>query len=670
MLHRKEIDGLRAVAVIPVVVFHAGLPGLPGGYVGVDVFFVISGYLITSIILAGRARGTFTFREFYERRTRRILPALVVMLAVTNVIAWFVLLPPAFRQFGASATAVVLFASNFYFLRTTDYFAAPTELVPLIHTWSLGVEEQFYLLFPVLAVVMARRLAIPLLVLLILASLGLAQWTSTAHPAEGFYMLPTRAWELLAGSLVAYASPHQSSVRLFRREALAILGLAGVVASYVLYDRSTPFPSLYAALPVAGTALVIAFATAETQVGRLLSWQPLEVVGLISYSTYLWHQPLLAFARHLSLNEIGAGTSAMLSVAAFVIGAASWHFIERPFRNRDWLTPRQVFSLAAGAGVLILALGTATVATSGFRNRFAPEALALLDQRESSPQKHCSARAPNVTLISQPCVLGNPHNVVGALIGDSHASALADGLDEALTASGIGLLQLTFHGCPPVPDVYRSDLGLDHDCAGFYREVRAHLEKSPNNRHIVIVSRWTRFINLTGFDNGEGGVETTKDRIAHLDVGKAACSNEDDRFACFRRKAIASVTSLLDLGKSVVLVYPVPEVGWEAPQYLMRRAVLKPSADKASPPASTSFAAFKSRNAATFAMLDAIGEHGRLARVYPHTAFCDTVLPGRCVFEQAGRSLYTDHNHLSIAGARLVAPDIVRAIMYQRQQLP
>lgn len=667
-MHRSEIDGLRAVAVIPVVLFHAGVPLLPGGYIGVDVFFVISGYLITSITLDGIARGTFTFGEFYERRARRILPALVFMLALTTVAAWFWLLPSAFRHFGISAAAVALFASNLYFLRTTDYFAAPTELVPLVHTWSLGVEEQFYLVFPILAVLLAvRQRAIIVIVVLILVSLGLAQGTATAHPAAGFYLLPTRAWELLAGSLVAYGAPSLSAVRRDRKDLLALGGFVALAGSYLIYDRDTPFPSLYAALPVAGAALVIAFGTAETRVGRLLSWPPLVFIGLISYSTYLWHQPLFAFARHMSLEEPPAIVFALLALAAFGMGAASWRLIERPFRDRAWLTRRQVFSGAGICSVLVLAFGVACHLTHGMRSRFSQELLAITEPEATWSRDPCHRTGFQVSDLFTSCVLGDKSNIIGALIGDSHAAAVAQGLGSALSEQGVGLLQLTLNGCPPIEDVYRADMGLAHACAAFNREVAKFLEARQSLQHVVVVSRWTRFIMPAGFDNGEGGVEHTRDRIEHLDNGRPTVLPEVERVALITRKTQAGIRRLLDHGKTVVLMYPIPEVGWEAPSYLARRALHRMllSADNGIP--STSFARFAERNRDTFEMLDRIGAHARLARIYPHKAFCNTVLPGRCVFQDGNQSLYTDHNHVSQAGARLIAPDIAHALTREAQ---
>lgn len=664
MQHRSEIDGLRAVAVVPAVAFHAGFAALPGGYLGVDVFFVISGYLITSIILDGLSRGTFTFREFYERRARRILPALLVMLAGTTVVAWFVLLPQAFRHFGISAASVAMFASNLYFLRTTDYFEAPTEFVPLIHTWSLGVEEQFYFMFPMLAVLVVSRSRATLLIsVLMLASLALAQWAVAAHPAASFYLLPTRAWELLAGSLLAYSSDNLARLSRRIRELLALAGLAALLCSYVIYDRSTPVPSLYTLLPVGGTALVIAFATAQTWVGRLLSCRPLTFVGLISYSSYLWHQPLFAFARHVALNEPPALVLGLLSLVAFALGAASWYFVEQPFRKRTWLTRGQVFALAGAASMLVVAFGVASGVANGFRNRFDAEILSLLDTGPPWIADPCHDVGTAREDPASSCVLGDARRVVGVLIGDSHAGAMAKGLGESLSAEGVGVLQLTLNGCPPLPDVYRSDLGFTRACDDFYRKARALLAASPSVEHVIVLARWTRILHPAGFDNGEGGVETTRDRIAHISPdGRPLSMSDPERFALIALKARTSIAAWLDMGKNVVLVYPIPEVGWDAPTYLARRALHRRRSHADLPLASTSFTAFQTRNRTAFAALDEIGPHPRLTRIYPHRTLCAAVLPGRCIFQQGSQALYTDHNHVSLAGARLIAPEIARAL--------
>jgi peptidoglycan/LPS O-acetylase OafA/YrhL len=285
--YRPEIDGLRAVAVLPVILFHAGFEWFSGGYVGVDVFFVISGYLITSILLEDLATGRFSIGHFYERRARRLLPALFLVLFCTSIAGWLWMVPEQFEEYSRTLVAVVLFASNIYFWRTQDYFAPVAELNPLLHTWSLALEEQFYLGFPILLLAVwsvARHRLLLTMVALSLVSLMLAEWGWRNRPAANFFLLPTRAWELGAGSICAIIlrdmRPRTSTL-------LPLLGLGLIAFSIFAFDADTPFPSVCALAPVAGTALVILYAGAGAPAAWLLALPPLVSLGLISYSAYL-----------------------------------------------------------------------------------------------------------------------------------------------------------------------------------------------------------------------------------------------------------------------------------------------------------------------------------------------------------------------------------------------
>lgn len=290
MKYRPEIDGLRAVAVLPVILFHAGLGLFAGGFVGVDVFFVISGYLITTILLTEIEEDRFSLWTFYERRARRILPALFVVLLACLPFAWVWMLPEQLEAFGKSLVAVMLFGSNILFWRETGYFAPAAEEKPLLHTWSLAVEEQYYLVVPLILMVGLRRFGRnPTfwgLVILSLVSLALCEIGRRSHPSAAFYLAPTRAWELLAGSLCAFIQRHDGRQR--RSQVLSGLGLGLICASVLAFDGQTPFPSLYALVPVLGTVLIILFATADTLAGRILTLRGFVGIGLISYSAYLW----------------------------------------------------------------------------------------------------------------------------------------------------------------------------------------------------------------------------------------------------------------------------------------------------------------------------------------------------------------------------------------------
>ena len=340
MNYRREIDGLRAIAVLPVILFHAGFDTFAGGFVGVDVFFVISGYLITSIILHEQANGTFTLGSFYERRARRILPALFLVMAVCIPFAWLWMLPGEFEDFGQSLIATSLFTSNMLFWHEAGYFDVTAELKPLLHTWSLAVEEQYYLIFPMFMIVAAqrgRRWALTALGVVAAGSLALAEWGPLTNAAR-FFLLPTRIWELLIGVFAAYyLVTEDPRTRVQTRWLLEALGIAGIVLIFYavfMFDEKTHFPGLNALIPTVGAVLIVLFAQPGTLTARFLGLRPLVGVGLISYGLYLWHQPLFAFARIRSFDAIEPSTFLLLTVAAFILAYASWALVEGHFRNR------------------------------------------------------------------------------------------------------------------------------------------------------------------------------------------------------------------------------------------------------------------------------------------------------------------------------------------------
>lgn len=305
MKYRAEIDGLRALAVIPVILFHAGFEWFSGGFVGVDVFFVISGYLITTIIISEMAEGKFSMVNFYERRARRILPALFFVMAACLPFAWLWLTPSDLKDFGQSLIAVSFFSSNMLFWLESGYFDTAAELKPLLHTWSLAVEEQYYILFPIF-LMLTWRLGVKwisiILSFVFLLSLGLAvlgtQYATNPQITSGtFFLLPTRGWELLVGVFAAFYLKYKThpKSRTFN-QILSLLGFSMIAYSIIVFDETTPFPSLYALIPTIGTGLLILCAVPKTIVHKLLSLKAIVGIGLISYSAYLWHQPLLAFA--------------------------------------------------------------------------------------------------------------------------------------------------------------------------------------------------------------------------------------------------------------------------------------------------------------------------------------------------------------------------------------
>lgn len=430
MKYRPEIDGLRALAVVPVMLFHAGIPHFEGGFIGVDVFFVISGYLITTIILEDLKKDRFSLITFYERRARRILPALFLVIACSLPFAWSLMLPTQLRDFSTGTIAVILFVSNVLFWRTTNYFSPASEINPLLHTWSLAVEEQFYLIFPVFLFVMWRYLRTwaPWAVALVaFSSLLLCEWAVREVPTAAFYLSPSRAWELLAGSLVAFSA---GRTEFKKSELFSLLGLSAIVIPIFAFKTNTPFPGHFALFPVVGTALLILFAGSTSTLGQLLASRPLVWTGLISYSAYLWHQPLLAFAR---LWDPSSSPSPLVMITlcaiALVLAALSWRYVEQPFRTKGRISRTQVFTFATAGAVLFLALGVSGILTNGYNKaRFSANDRAYLDTLLEDNPSYVRKRF-NERLSAELKNERSERRVL--LVGDSYAQDLMNALSEA-----------------------------------------------------------------------------------------------------------------------------------------------------------------------------------------------------------------------------------------------
>lgn len=378
MRYRREIDGLRAIAVIPVILFHAGIPYFNGGFIGVDIFFVISGFLITSIITSEIEAKQFSIINFYERRARRIMPMLFFILLASFCYAWFCLLPSDMKSFSSSITSVIFFYSNFHFYSESGYWDISSELKPLLHTWSLAVEEQFYLLFPLLLLVtqkLKKAKMMILICLLTVISICLSQWSAHHAVTANFYLLPTRFWELAIGALIGISGVKYSSVltsitrhRAFN-EIMAFLGLGMIVFSILFLTESTPFPGFIALVPTLGTAMIIIFASAETLIGKFLSLPFFVGIGLISYSAYLWHQPLLAFAKYQSFPALSWMVKIALVMLVFPLSYLSWKFIETPFRSKSLFSRKKILSFWAIGSLLFAIVGISGTTNSGYTKR-------------------------------------------------------------------------------------------------------------------------------------------------------------------------------------------------------------------------------------------------------------------------------------------------------------
>ena len=450
---RKDIQGLRAIAIISVVLFHSGLSLLPGGFIGVDIFFVISGYLITQILLKENEVGTYSLLRFYQRRIRRLFPALLVLLAFCLIAGAQCLTPQDYRELALTAASTTVFISNFALLGVTDYFYGIPELKPLLHTWSLAVEEQFYIVFPILLALIwrfARQWLGVILGVLLIASFAFCVWMTAHNPRLAFYLPLTRAHELLIGAIVA-ASPG-----LFRnaspamRGAMSVAGLALIAVSFLCINLDRfAFPGWVVAAPCFGTALVIASGRhQETFGGKLISSGPFQFFGALSYSLYLWHWPILVFARHSVLRPLTLLESAGAIAIATVIAYLSWRFLERPFIKG--FSQLRVITVGAAGMATIAAVSALIYFGDGLPQRFKPSALQFAEARNDfSPlRERCHISGETVRAYNDTCVLG-AHSAAIAVWGDSHGAELSVALLALPQFQNIGLRQITASGCPP-----------------------------------------------------------------------------------------------------------------------------------------------------------------------------------------------------------------------------
>lgn len=519
MSYRAEVDGLRAVAVLAVLLFHAGL-ACPGGFVGVDVFFVISGFLITSLIVKDLEAGTFTLTNFYERRCRRIVPALVAVVFATVVAGWFILLPSEYADLGKSASWLALGGANFHFWSATGYFAGAAEDKPLLHTWSLAVEEQFYFIVPMALLLLhrlpgafRRRTLAILFGGSILLSLALSVYGVSHHSSATFYLLPGRSWELLLGSLLALMPVAWMGGRRWLRELLSVMGIIGILAPCFLYSRETQFPGLAAIPPCLGTFFLIlansrgSSDAPPTFIGALLAKKPLVFVGLISYSLYLWHWPVFAFSSYLAFGPLTPGNRWSLLLVSMLLAVLSWRYIETPFRRRS-TAPRRggVFRMAATSMALCMAIGIALQLTRGVPQRLPATLLAgfpdvpndeLMRGKELIADDVRAGRLVPFGLTAQemrPAVL---------VWGDSHAAAALPAFDELFKTWGIAGRAATHNSTPPLVGMFaRTEYGLNEQSLEFNDAVVAYIEKE-RIQHAVMICAWdgyARFLERPAVD--------------------------------------------------------------------------------------------------------------------------------------------------------------------------
>lgn len=651
---------------MPVVFFHAGVGLFSGGFVGVDIFFVISGFLITSIIDGEVRDGKFTILRFYERRVRRILPALFVVLAATAVASAVLLLPRAFKDFGQSAVAATLFSSNILFWREGDYFSPNVFSKPLLHTWSLAVEEQYYIVIPILMMLLARwrQNALIWTALICVASFASAQWVLQHHATTAFFLSPFRFWELGIGGLLALGAAPRIRSRA-ALEGLSLLGLGMILASVFLYTDSTPFPGLAAAAPCLGAALIIyAGGQAPTLVSRLLGLAPVVFIGLISYSLYLWHWPIIVLYHYWRIVDPTPIETAGLILASIGVAALSWRFVEAPFRTRPpkpmAIARGPVFAAAAACGVATIAFGVVVHLGHGMPGRFAPAVAGLeaaVDSKDPRTRE-CAAWREHWVSPKDACVYGKSGKIHVAVWGDSHAPALAPAVATAVDQQNARFRLFARLGCAPIPGLDRRDASGDNHCRRYADEVLSLLRDDPGIDTVIVVARLQEHVG--GPWDGPGPARDTPKpaRWFGADGRELPAAEAPDVVI---DGFVRTIATLRASGKSVILVYPTPEVGYFVPSTVARLVAQGRDPDEFTIPR----ALFEARMNRLSAALDAIPDGPDLTRIRPADELCNEKA---CRLMAGGAPLYFDDNHLSLAGDALMVDDIALALRGQEMR--
>ena len=602
--YRVEIDGLRAVAVLLVLLNHAQIPFFAGGFLGVDVFFVISGYLITTIILREMNDGSFRYLNFLERRARRILPAFFGVLIPVTVMASVWLIGNDKENFFNSLIAAVTFWPNIRFFVDLGYFDTAAIYKPLLHTWSLGVEEQFYLLFPLLLFGVARRKIAHQLTPVVLVGVTSFVIMIASSPAAAFYLLPSRMWEFLAGTAVAMLKlpeRFQDAERANRRwlNNVDTVGLLAIALAATLVGKDVRWPSMVTLIPVVGTVLVLVAASPTSFAGRALSWRPLSVIGLSSYSIYLWHYPLFAFARY-QLGKLEMSTTVLLMGLSLVLGWISWRIIERPFRGAERFSRRKIFAGAITGCFSFLIVGGYLAVISG----------------SNVDSKLASVENPTAPI---------------QLIGDSHAYHLVPGLQPRL---GNNLGTAFSAGCVPLWNVDRFDFRFEKGkCAEFSNAAIESALQSKDVKLVVLASMGPVYLT------GESFSGLDQDRV--VDDGLVLVDSPEivDRWKVFEIGLRNTFRILASGGKHTVFIIDIPELGIE-PQ---RCKVDEPKSCE------NSWEKIDLRTKRYRSLVQEVGADFSDVTIFdPTDLFCDDKV---CAGIRNGQPLYKDGDHLSDFGS-------------------
>lgn len=641
--YRPEIDGLRTIAVLSVIIYHAEFMIerqilLPGGFLGVDVFFVISGFLITSLMMNEiNKTGTISISRFYERRARRLLPALMVVMLTSLPFAWLYLLPEQIIDYAKSLASSLLFGSNFYWNYSLQQYGAESALLkPFLHTWSLAVEEQYYIIFPLILLAIykwCKSHSIAILAVSLLMSLLFAEWMTSIDTSFSFYMLPSRFWELLAGGLLAniYHTHPPKEHNSLLNEIMSIFGLYLIFYPIIFSELDGKHPGFDTLMPVIGTMLIIWFSSKEGRITKILSSKIFVGVGLISYSLYLWHYPVFSFFRIIG-DFSPSSTKIACVLLTIVLSISSYFLIEKPFRKK--INRNVMATIIILIATVILFFCIVIIKTDGFPSR--QGGLSIFFKKAEGIPLSQEGRVCHSRRIEDSCFFyaENSENTV-INVGDSHANALGSALYQWAKSQNYNYLHLTYTGCALVEGFSRYRGGKADGCSNDYNVQRMDKIKSYNNPIVVYSARMPLFLSGEWFDNSKGGTERAEMPDFRVSGGVSKTN-------------LVKITleKLAKSSKTLVIVYPVPIAGWHVPKKVKKELgykLIDPVMSFRLLELSYPRKAYDDYAKKAISIYDRIvGEN--IIRVYPSKILCDDI---KCHSKDANNLFYQDTDHVS-----------------------
>jgi peptidoglycan/LPS O-acetylase OafA/YrhL len=669
MGYRPDIDGLRAVAVLGVIFYHLQVLPLRGGYVGVDIFFVISGYLIGGIIIDETANSSFSYAQFYARRVKRLFAAYFVVALATVPLAWWLLVPADFRALGKALVASTVFLSNLLFYKDVGYFDATANTKALLHTWTLAVEEQFYVFFPLLMrlAVRASRRSIPhVLAAATLVSLAYSQYLLAVDPAASYYWLPSRGWELLLGALVAL--PQLRGVQIPARLCALFtwLSAAALLLPMLLYTDATPFPGV-AALPCClGTTWLLWSGrhSADTLVQRALAARIPVGIGRISYSLYLWHWPVYVFINYYEADAIGLTGRVMALLLTFLLAMLSWRFVEQPLRYTR-RPPAQVFGAALVGSIMLASIGYGIWRSDGAPGRLAEQTrvIAVAAGDLLRPGLPCWPENNPVLPGVSYCRIGAPTAPAHFLIwGDSHAGAIRDGANQIASENGLGGLLIFAGGCMPAFDIRKQESATgprsDNDCAAQNAAVRVMLSRHNSIKKVLLVGRWAYYTEGRGVGRDSQNVI----RIDRVKEGPSDAAAVVDQPTVVAQALCDTVRWLHQRGYEVYLLEQPPEIPYFTSLKLFQtvRAGHMDVQQAIASFGTVAHAAVEERQRHATDALRLAAAGGEATILATHQLFCQGA---SCSAWSDSAPAYFDNNHLTGATSRRIRNILLPAML-------